>query len=126
MGKREREKGKRGERLWASYCREQGYDVHRTAQYCGKTGDAADCIGLPGIHQEVKFVERLNIWDAMEQAKCDAEKSGEIPIVAHKKNYTEWLVTMKADDWFKLYREWESGLQREKENSHDQQITSGI
>lgn len=108
MAKYSRDKGKRGEREWASLCRAEGFDVHRTAQYCGKTGDAADCVGLPGIHQEVKFVERLNIRDAMEQAKRDAAAQGvgEIPIVAHKKKYAEWLVTMRAEDWFKMLREW--------------------
>ena len=108
MAKYSRDKGKRGEREWASLCRAEGFDVHRTVQYCGKTGDAADCVGLPGIHQEVKFVERLNIRDAMEQAKRDAAAQGvgEIPIVAHKKKYAEWLVTMRAEDWFKLLREW--------------------
>lgn len=108
MSKYQREKGKRGERDWASLCRAEGFqNVHRTVQYCGKTGDAADCVGLPGIHQEVKFVERLNIRDAMEQAKRDAAAQGvgEIPIVAHKKKYAEWLVTMRAADWFKLYKE---------------------
>lgn len=109
MSKKEREKGKRGERLWANICREHGYtDVRRTAQYCGKTGDASDCIGLPGIHQEVKFVERLNLRDAMTQAISDAAKSGNMPIVAHKKSRQEWLVTMLAKDWFELYKEWES------------------
>ena len=37
-----------------------GYDCRRTAQYCGNTGDASDVVGLPGIHQEVKRVERLD------------------------------------------------------------------
>lgn len=103
-----RQKGARGEREWAAFCREQGYDCRRTAQYCGKTGDAADVVGLPGIHQEVKRVERLNIEEAMFQATRDAFKSGVIPVVAHRKNNAEWLVTMKAEDWFKLYREWEA------------------
>lgn len=33
-----KQKGKRGELEWASYCRGQGYDCRRTAQYCGNTG----------------------------------------------------------------------------------------
>ncbi len=33
MGLYSRNRGKRGERLWCAFCREQGYDVHRTAQY---------------------------------------------------------------------------------------------
>ena len=112
MGKMQREKGKRGERLWASKCREYGYDVHRTSQYCGQTGDASDCVGIPGIHQEVKYVEHLNIRDAMDQAIRDAQAAnkGEIPIVAHKKNNCSWLVTMRAEDFFVILCEFESDL----------------
>ena len=98
-----REKGKRGEREWASVCREHGWDVRRTAQYCGNTGDASDCAGLPGIHQEVKRVERLDLYAAMAQATRDAAKSGNVPIVAHRKNNCPWLVTMHDMDWTKLY-----------------------
>ena len=110
--KNSRDKGARGERAWRDVCREEGYsEVRRTVQYCGNTGDASDCVGLPHIHQEVKNVERLNIWDAMEQADrdCTAAGRGDIPIVAHTKNRKGFLVTMKAEDFFKLYREWEAG-----------------
>ena len=101
-----KQKGKRGELEWSKLCREYGFDVHRSQQYCGKTGNASDCVGLPGIHQEIKCVEKLNINIAMQQAISDAianKKEKLIPIVAHKKNRREWLVTMRADDWFKLY-----------------------
>jgi len=100
-----REKGKRGEREWASICREEGYNVRRGQQYNGIEG--ADCVGLPGIHQEVKREQRLNIEKALQQATRDA-KDSEIPIVAHRKNGEKWKVTMWASDWFKLYREWEA------------------
>jgi len=53
-------------------------------------------------------VERLNLYDAIDQAKRDARK-GEIPTVMHRKNHCEWLVTMPLDEWMKLYREWEAG-----------------
>lgn len=87
-------------------CRANGFDkVRRTVQYCGNTGDASDCIGLHNIHQEVKFVENLNVRKSYEQAMHDAKKSGNLPIVAWKKNNQPWLVTMSADDWFKIYRE---------------------
>ena len=102
-----REKGKRGERMWAAFCSQQGYECRRTAQYCGKTGEASDVVGLPGIHQEVKRVERLNIVEAVDQARRDA-RPGEIPIVAHKRNRCDWLVTMRAEDFFTIYREWEA------------------
>ena len=101
-------KGVRGELMWRGVCRLHGFDkVRRTAQYCGNTGDAADCIGLPNIHQEVKFVESLNVRKAYEQAEHDAKKAnnGDMPIVAWKKSNQKWLVIMSADDWFKMYKE---------------------
>lgn len=100
------EKGKRGELEWSKFCNEKGYSVRRTAQYCGKTGDASDCVGLPGIHIEVKRVENLNVYKAIEQALRDSEGSENIPIVAHRKNRKGWLVTMTADDFFKFFDKW--------------------
>lgn len=97
-------KGVEGEREWAKFCREQGFkDARRGQQYSGIEGE--DVVGLPGIHQEVKRVERLNVSDAIRQAIRDKEEE-DIPIVAHRKNREEWLVTMTADDWFKLYKAW--------------------
>lgn len=94
-------KGAEGEREWASVCRSEGFNCRRGQQYNGLEGQ--DVVGLQGIHQEVKRVERLNIHDAMKQAERDSKDK--IPIVAHRKNHTEWLVTMRAEDWFKFYRE---------------------
>ena len=110
-GKRSRDKGKRGEREGAAVCRDQGYNCHRTAQFRGNTGDAGDVEGLPGIHQEVKRTETLRAWDYMHQAIHDATQAGkgEKPIVAWRKNDHGWLVMMRAEDWFELYREWEAG-----------------
>jgi hypothetical protein len=54
------------------------------------------CPDLPDFHFEVKAVERLNINEAMAQAVDDAgEKT---PVVAHKRNRGDWLVTMRASD----------------------------
>jgi Holliday junction resolvase len=99
------DKGKRGEREWAKFCRRHGFDCRRGQQYSGIEGE--DVVGLPHIHQEVKRVERLEIYNAIEQSIKDA-KDGEIPIVAHKKNRKPWLVMMDANDWFKLYKAWVS------------------
>jgi Holliday junction resolvase len=109
-----KQKGAKGEREWAAYCREQGFDVRRTQQYCGGTEESADCIGLPYIHQEVKRVQALNIDGALEQCIDDLTDNGcrsllPMPIVAHRKNSKRWKVTMYADDWFRLYKEWYSG-----------------
>ena len=105
MGKTSREKGKRGERELASLCRQHGYEVNRTAQFRGNTGAAGDCEGLPGIHIEVKRTEHLRLYDALAQARHDAEAegTGKLPAVFHRKNDSPWVVIMSAEDWFRLY-----------------------
>lgn len=98
-------KGGRGEREWAAYCRGHGFeDARRGTQFKGGF-DSPDCVGLPGIHQEIKRVEKLNIHDALRQSIRDSEGKA-IPIVAHRRNREEWLVTMRADDWMELYKGW--------------------
>lgn len=96
-----RDKGKRGELELSHKLESYGYPARRGQQYCGANGDA-DVLGLPGIHIEVKRVEKLNLYDAMSQAISDA-KEGEYPTVFHRKNHSDWLVTMRFDDWMKLY-----------------------
>lgn len=100
-------KGKRGELELVKKLREYGYDCRRGQQYSGIGGD--DVVGLPHIHIECKRQERLNIYEAMGQAKRDA-KENEKPAVFCRKNREEWLVIMHLEDWIELYREWESGL----------------
>ena len=94
-------KGSAGERELARKLREYGYECRRGQQYSGANGDA-DVIGLPSIHIECKRVERLNLYDAMAQAKHDA-RDGELPAVFHRRNNCKWLVTMELDDWMSLY-----------------------
>lgn len=101
-GMNSRRKGAVGERELAGKLKEYGYDCRRGQQYCGANGDA-DVVGLPGIHIECKRVERLNIDDAMVQAVEDA-KHGELPAVFHRRNGCPWKVTMRLDDWVKLYQ----------------------
>lgn len=97
-----RAKGKRGELALVRRLREMGYNVRRGQQYSGANGDA-DLVGIDGIHIECKWVERLNIQDAMDQSKRDA-REGEIPHVFHKRNGTDWLVTMTIDGWDELMK----------------------
>lgn len=107
MGKMSRDKGKRYEREVARYLKDKGYDCRRGQQYCGAFGDA-DVVGLPGIHIECKHVEKMSLYDWMDQSVRDARED-EIPVVFHRKNNCETLVTMRADDWIQLYREYEAG-----------------
>ena len=96
-----RSKGARGEREVAGILREYGYPCRRGQQYSGANGDA-DVVGLPGTHIEVKRRERLDIHAAMEQSVRDA-REGEMPTVFHRRNNLNWLVTMRLEDFMKLY-----------------------
>ena len=99
-------KGKKGELELAHKLQEYGYEARRSVQYNGKDGQA-DVVGLPHIHVEVKRVEKLNLYNAMEQAQRDA-KGDDSPAVFHRKNRSNWLVTMELDDFMKFYKGYEN------------------
>lgn len=53
----------------------------------------------------MKRVERLNVSEAMKQARRDAVKFRDgVPCVFHRRNNEPWLVTMLFDDWITLYK----------------------
>lgn len=95
------QKGKRGERAWRDELIANNYNARRGQQFSGSS-ESPDvlCPDLPEFHFEVKTVERLNINDAIAQSVGDAGEK--IAVVAHKRNRGEWLVTMRASDWFKM------------------------
>lgn len=95
-------KGCVGEREFAALCREHGIEGAQRGQQFSGGIDTPDVKGLPGIHVEVKRVERLNISEAMKQSIRDSEGKA-IPVVAHRRNREPWMITMRADDWFSLY-----------------------
>lgn len=109
-----RQKGKRGELELAHKLQEYGYKARRGQQYSGANSDA-DVVGLDDIWLEVKRVEQLNIYKAIDQAVRDSKKTERIPVVCHKKNFKQWLVTMRLDDWMKLYSAYEELKEKEKE-----------
>jgi len=96
-----REKGKRGERQWRDTLRAHGYMARRGQQFSGSP-ESPDvvCDQLSFIHFEVKAVERLNIEDAMNQARHDGV--GKVPVVAHRRSFCPWLVTMDAETFFQF------------------------
>lgn len=96
-----RNKGAKGERELAAKLREYGYNCRRGQQYSGANGDA-DVVGLPGVHIECKRVEKLNLYDAMSQSARDA-RNGETPVVFHRRNNKEWLVTLRLNDYMNMY-----------------------
>ena len=84
--------------------------ARRTAQYCGKSGEASDVVGLDGYSVEVKFVEKLNIDKAYEQSTRDAlereKKTGEHlePIVFYRKKRTKWKIVLDAETFLRLLK----------------------
>ncbi len=109
-------KGKVGEREWRDQLREAGFlKSYRSQQYCG-TADSSDviCPELPTLHFEVKRVETLNIYSAIEQAQQDCGQK--LPVVAHRKNGKQWLVTVPSEVFFALLRE-SSLLDRSQNNA---------
>ena len=97
-----------------------GYETRRGQQFSGANGDA-DVVGLPGIHLEIKRVERLNIDKALEQSIRDTyadeirQGTDLIPVVMHRSNSDRkkdstkgtWKVTLRLDDFMKLYQAWD-------------------
>lgn len=115
IGKASKAKGVRFELEIAHYLQAHGYpNAHRTAQHCGKTGAAGDVEGIQGLHVECKHVEKLNLYAAYHQAVRDstANGNGNIPVVIHRKNREETLVTLSIDDFIEIYSAYQNGGQK--------------
>ena len=106
MGKMSHNKRKRGEQELSRKMRELGFlSAHRSQQYCGSTS-SADLLGVPGVHIECKFVEKLSLNKAYEQAVRDSIGSTDMPIVCHRRSREPWLITMSLNDWAKIYHKY--------------------
>ncbi len=94
-----RAKGAAAERELANWLSDKGYPARRGQQFSGSP-DSPDvvCESLSKYQIECKRVERLNIYDAVEQAAKDAG-TDQTPIVFHRKNKKAWLITMYAEDF---------------------------
>lgn len=102
-GRSSQRKGREAERELSGIFRSLGYDTRPGIPL--SYGEEPDIVGLPGIHVEVKRVEKLNVLEAMQQSIRDSErfKDGS-PALFHRRSRSPWLVTMRLDDWLKLYR----------------------
>ena len=112
MGKRSRDKGKRGEREACDLLRPLFPDVRRKAMQSRGGSEGADLENTPGWHVEVG-VGRVNPREKYEQAVNDL--SAEVvrangrgdhkrPVALTRKDRGEWLVTMSAARWMDLVR----------------------
>jgi Holliday junction resolvase len=116
MGKSQQRKGAAGERELAAILGEYGYSCDRGGSY--SMGDVPDLTGLPGVHIEVKRVEKLNVMEAMEQSIRDSERMADgVPALFHRRNRKPWLVTMRLEDWLQFYKMEQSMDKMQTENS---------
>ena len=96
-----RQKGARGEReaakvLSETFCCE----ARRGCQFAGGKDSPDVQTTIEGVHFEVKRVQRLSIHNAIDQAVNDA--GDKVPCVLHRRDRTEWLLTVRLRDVTKL------------------------
>ena len=72
--------------------------ARRAQQYAGHE-TAADlvCEGLDGVMIEVKRREAMNIHKVMKEAQATSTDA-QLPILLHRKNGEEWLLTIRLED----------------------------
>ena len=103
MGKSSQRKGAAGERELTEIFHQYGLPAQRGGSET--FGEIPDIIGLPGVHVEVKRVERLNVSEAMRQSIRDSEKFRDgKPCLFHRRNREPWFVTMLLTDWMQFYK----------------------
>lgn len=109
MGRSQRQKGKRGERMAAKAVAESlGVQARRGVQFKGGADSADIEVEIPGVHWEVKFVEReaVRSWMAQARAECGAG----VPVVLHKRSREEWLVTLPLERLYEFVQRLEEAV----------------
>ena len=119
MPVKSRQKGKRTELQLAHKLEEvMGWKARRTQQNNGAAGDSDVVIEeLPQVFLESKAVEKLNVQAAMDRAAEDAAAEGKIPVLAHKRNRKEWLMTIRLSDMPRLFQMVEIYMSMKQEES---------
>ena len=72
--------------------------ARRAQQYCG-TETSADlvCEGLDGVMVEVKRRQSMNIHKVMAESLAHCTEAM-LPVILHRKNGEEWLLTIRLED----------------------------
>lgn len=65
--------------------------------------DKRDCVEVAGIHFQVKRVEKLNIWAALDQATAEAD-AHDLPVVAFRRNRSPWFGALEMSELVALLR----------------------
>jgi Holliday junction resolvase len=94
-----RAKGAAGERELAEVFRSMGYQARRSQQFCGSNSDSDLTVEeMAAFLVECKRVQRLDLHAAVEKAASDAKPHGKLPMVCHRKNGADWLLTIRLSD----------------------------
>ena len=103
MGKKSREKGKRGERQARDWWRRNIRlpDVTRGQQFRGGR-DSPDLAGIPIFHAEVKVGRKTpNVYSAISQCKDDC-RDGFLPVVQLRRDREDWLFVCPEETFKEL------------------------
>lgn len=85
----------RGERLFiATYLAPYWPDAKRNLDQFGV--DKRDAVQCGGVHWQIKFQERLNIWLALAQAQREASPN-DLAVVAFKRSRSAWYCALEAE-----------------------------
>ena len=110
MPRKEREKGKRGERWAVNEFKKHGFDAIRRGWhqcYASPSDDGADPpdVSAPPFVCEVKNQKKANIRAALKQAQKSAGP-GDIPIAVVRDTDKPATVTMLFSDFLDFAQEW--------------------
>lgn len=88
-------KGKQGELEFCKALAALGFEASRGVQYRGDKSAPDVITSIDGVHFEVKRVEKLYLYKAMEQAERDGPD--DIHVIAHRASRRPWVVCVKLD-----------------------------
>ena len=123
-----RQKGASGERELANRLTALGLSASRGQQFQG-TPDSPD-VRLKGtlggkIFVECKRVQKLDLHQAMAKAIKDAGPTL-IPVIIHRKNKTDWLMTCRIEDGVMFLKSVEFGLGFMESAAYDANTKGGL
>lgn len=102
MPKKERDKGKRGEREVVELARAAGFrDASRSWQTPQHDGDLG---GVPGYYIEVRRREAISVLAWANEVEAKAKERGTKPVVAFRRSSEPWRACVPLEDLFDLIR----------------------
>lgn len=122
MSLNSKKKGNAGEREVARYLKDCGLDKSAARNWSSGSGlDKSDIHNSLDWNLEVKRVEKLNIWKALEQVEEYSRQNHAKPSVVFRRNRNpEWYIAIRLSDWVELVkREKRSELRESPEKVFD-------